>query len=107
MNLFILGITETHSALYLLKDEGFKGSRPDVPNIGIVITDGKSFHTNLTSQAASDLEAQGIYIRHCYIHTSLLHTYVTVIYIRHGYINPSWLYTEVTLIYKYMSLLSV
>jgi hypothetical protein len=57
----IQGITETHSALYLLKDEGFKGSRPNVPNIGVVITDGKSFHTNLTASSASELKSQGKY----------------------------------------------
>ncbi|XP_060583327.1 collagen alpha-1(XII) chain-like [Ruditapes philippinarum] len=57
---YIPGITETHSALYLLKDEGFKGSRPNVPNIGVVITDGKSFHTNLTASSASELKSQGV-----------------------------------------------
>ncbi|XP_053405850.1 collagen alpha-1(XII) chain-like [Mercenaria mercenaria] len=57
---YIAGITETHSALYLLKDEGFRGSRPDVPNIAVVVTDGKSFHTNLTTVASEELQAQGV-----------------------------------------------
>ncbi|KAL4227529.1 von Willebrand factor (vWF) type A domain [Mactra antiquata] len=57
---YIPGITETQSALQLLLQEGFKGDRPYAPHVSVVITDGKSFHTNQTAAAAEAARQSGI-----------------------------------------------
>lgn len=54
------GITETHTALRLLQQEGFYKSRTNVPHVAMLITEGKSIHSNDTNAAALSLHQQGI-----------------------------------------------
>lgn len=57
---YISGLTETHTALRLLQQEGFLGARSNVPHVAILITEGKSQHPNETRKVADELIKQGI-----------------------------------------------
>jgi len=47
----------------LLLREGFKGSRPNVPDIAIVVTDGHSNDPNETASAAVAIKNAGYIIK--------------------------------------------
>lgn len=64
-------MTETHTALRLLQQEGFYGSRINVPHVAILITEGKSIHSNETNAAASSLHQHGLYSLFIYIFVSV------------------------------------
>ncbi|XP_053374018.1 collagen alpha-1(XII) chain-like [Mercenaria mercenaria] len=57
---YISGLTETHTALQLLQQEGFLGSRSRVPHVALLITEGKSLHPNETKAVADAIRKQGI-----------------------------------------------
>ncbi|XP_045170460.2 cartilage matrix protein-like [Mercenaria mercenaria] len=57
---YISGLTETHTALQLLQQEGFLGSRSRVPHVALLITEGKSLHPNETKAVADAIRRQGI-----------------------------------------------
>ncbi|XP_053373177.1 collagen alpha-1(XII) chain-like [Mercenaria mercenaria] len=57
---YVSGLTETHTALRLLQQEGYFGSRSNVPHVAILITEGTSLHSNETKAAAASLHRHRI-----------------------------------------------
>lgn len=57
---YVPGIRETHTALHLLQQEGFKGSRSNVVHVAILLTAGASVSLNETQAIAIKIHNQGI-----------------------------------------------
>lgn len=57
--------TATNRALKYAREQGFTpehGDRPDMPNIAILLTDGRSTHPNKTATEQALLKATGVHI---------------------------------------------